>query len=176
MTKMNEPMQQKMKQMLENMPRFDYKVIRFFKSKEEMQKAIDLFYNNGMMNLTSRTLTENYINEIYELYIFMPQEGIYTLFTGIFGAVLGGIIGWLHGRSILSLPLLNSASSGGPFVTTILFAGIAGIITATYTALRALYKPIKSVEPGYHMLAIYEDEERKKDIEDILVKFDTIKI
>lgn len=176
LTKMNEQMQQKMKQMLENIPRFDYKIIKFFDDKSELQRAIDALYNNGIMNLTSRTLTENFINEIYELYIFMPREGLNLLLSLFFGGTLGGIIGWLHGNTIISLPLLNPASAGGSLVTTVLGVGIGSILSATYISILTLFKPIKSIKPGHHMLTIYADAERKKDISDILSKYRTLKI
>lgn len=171
LTKMNEQMQQKMKQMLENIPRFDYKVIKFFDDKSEMQKAIDTLYNNGIMNLNSRTLTDNYINEIYELYIFMPKEGLNLILSAIVGGIIGGIIGWLHGNTMISLPLLNPASAGGRVVTTVLGAGIGSVLLATYISIMTLFRPIKSIKPGQHMLTIYADAERKRDINDILSKF-----
>jgi len=89
MTQMDEQMQQKMKQMLENVPRFDYKVIKFFEEKKELQKAIDNLYNNGFMNLVSRTLTDNFVKELYELYVFMPKEGITTLISLTIGGMIG---------------------------------------------------------------------------------------
>lgn len=173
---MNEQMQQKMKQMLENIPRFDYKLVKFFEDKQELQRAIDALYNNGIMNLTSRTLTDNFINEMFELYIFMPREGLITFLAAIVGVILGGIIGWLHGNTIISLPILNPASAGGPIVTTVLCAGIGGTLVATYISILTLFKPIKSVKPGHHMLTIYADAERRKDIDDILSKFTTLEI
>lgn len=172
MTQMNEQMQQKMKQMLENVPRLDYKTIIFYEDKKKLQNAIDDLYNNGFMNLVSRTLTDNFVKELYELYIFMPKEGLKTLISLFVGGVIGGLIGWLHGNTIISLPLLNPASAGGVVVTTVLFAGIGGILAATYISILMLFKPIKEVKPGIHMLTIYSDAERRKDLEDILNKLE----
>jgi len=71
--------------------------------------------------------------------------------------------------------LLNSVSAGGAIVTTVLCAGIGSILAATYQSILILFKPIKKVKPGMHMLTIYTDAERRKDLQDILNKLDTIK-
>lgn len=168
--------QNNMKQMLENLPRFDYKYIRFFKKKEEMIKAIDDLRNNGYNNLVSRTLTDNYIREIYELYIFLPWEGIYPLFAGLIGGVIGAVIGWMIGSNEISIPLLNGALSGGKAVITILLGGIFGILSATFLSLLMLFKPINRISPGYHMLTIYDDAEKKKDINKIVNNYNAIEI
>jgi len=176
MTKMPENMQRQMKQMLENLPRYNYKVIRFFKDKEQMQKAVDDFNNNGITNLISRTLTENYIEELYEMYIFMPREGVRALWSAFIGSLVGGILGYLHGSTIVSFPLLNPVSAGGIVVSTVLGAGIGAILLTTFISILTLFKPIANVEQGSHMLVVYEDRERRKDIADILKKYKSYSI
>lgn len=132
---MSEMMQQQMKQILENMAIYDYKVIRFFENRDELQKAIDTFYNNGFKNINSRTLTDNYIEELYEIYIFIPGEGRRALLAAVFGALIGGILGWWQGSTMLSIPLLNPVSAGGLFASTILCAGTGAVLLSAFTAI-----------------------------------------
>ncbi len=74
-TEFQEQMQQQMKQRLENLPRFTYKVTRFFKNKSDLQQAIDDLNNGGIPNLSSKKLTDNYIEEIYEMCFLFKVEG-----------------------------------------------------------------------------------------------------
>lgn len=176
MTEMSEMMQKQMKQTLENLARYDYKVIRFFEDKEELQKGIDDFYNNGFKNVNSKTLTDNYIEEVYEMFVFMPDEGKRTLKAAALGAITGGILGWLLGNTILSSPLLNPVVAGGPVVSTVLGAGIGTVLLATFAAALTLFEPLNKIKPGYHMLTVYADAERKRDIKNILKGLKAIKI
>ncbi|MEA4826980.1 hypothetical protein [Clostridium sp. JNZ J1-5] len=168
--------QQQMKQRLENLPRFSYRTIRFFEDKKTMQKAIDELMNNNITNLSSKTLTENYIQEVYDAYIFMPKEGSYTLTAAIMGGVLGIVLGALQGKGKIHLPVLNSVSAGGSIVTTVLCFAIGAIMFATFTAIAMVYKPIKEVKPGYGMLSVYSSIEDKQNIENYLKKYDPIKL
>ena len=123
-------LQQQMKQRLENLPRFGYKTVRYFRDKATMQKAIDDLMNNNIMNLNSKTLTENYIQEIYDMHIFTFKEGIYILTATIVGGLLGMLISIFHSRSKIALPLFNSASAGGTGVNIILGCGIGATLFA----------------------------------------------
>ena len=102
MSQMPEMMQQKMKQMMENLACYDYKGIRFFEEKDELQKALDAFYNNNeFKNVNSRTLTENYIEEICEMFIFIPHVGNTSFQAGVVEILIGGILGRMQGNTIL---------------------------------------------------------------------------
>lgn len=168
--------QQQMKQRLENLPRFGYKTVRYFRDKTTMQKAIDDLMNNNIMNLNSKTLTENYIQEIYDMHIFTFKEGVYTLTAAIAGGVIGMIIGVFHGKSKISLPIFNPVSAGGSIVNMILGFGIGAVLFAAFVAIAMLYRPIKTVKPGYCMLTIYASIEDKQNIEDYLKKYDPIEL
>ncbi|QGU96599.1 hypothetical protein GOM49_17240 [Clostridium bovifaecis] len=167
-------LQQQMKQRLENLPRFGHKRIAFFEEKTVMQRAIDELMNNNIVNLSSKTLTENFIQEVYDMYIFMPKEGTYTLTAAIAGGLLGAIAGVLHGKGRITLPFFSPISAGGSLVSTILGIGIGSILFSTFTAITMLYKPITKVNQGYGMLTIYSGIEDKQNIENYLKKYDPL--
>lgn len=169
-------LQQQMKQRLENLPRFGYKTVRYFRDKATMQKAIDDLINNNIMNLNSKTLTENYIQEVYDMHIFTFKEGIYVLTATIVGGILGMLISIFHSRSKIALPIFNSVSAGGTGVNIILGFGIGATLFAAFVAILMLYRPIKTVKPGYCMLTIYGSIEDKQNIENYLKKYDPIEL
>ncbi|MDS1002737.1 magnesium transporter [Clostridium caseinilyticum] len=173
---MQEQMQQQMKQRLENLPRFTYKVTRFFKNKSDLQQAIDDLNNGGIPNLNSKKLSNNYIDEIYEMCFLFKIEGKKILKAAIYGALLGGILGLLQGIGFLSFPILNPISAGGMIVSTLTFSLIISTICAAFTAIVLLYRPIKKVDSSFYMLTVYSDYENKQNIEDILNKHVTFEI
>lgn len=167
-------LQQQMKQRLENLPRFGHKRIVFFEEKAIMQRAIDELMNNNIVNLSSKTLTEDFIQEVYDMYIFMPKEGIYTLVAAIAGGLLGAVVGVLHGKGRITLPFFNPISAGGSLVSTILGFGIGAVLFSTFVAIAMLYKPITKVNEGYGMLTIYSSIEDKQNIENYLKKYNPL--
>ncbi|NEZ48740.1 hypothetical protein FDB54_03605 [Clostridium botulinum] len=169
-------LQQQMKQRLENLPRFGYKTVRYFRDKATMQKAIDDLMNNNIMNLNSKTLTEDYIQEVYDMHVFTFKEGMYTLAATIVGGVLGMFISIFHSRNKISLPIFNSASAGGTGVNIILGFGVGAVLFAAFVGILMLYRPIKTVKPGYCMLTIYGSIEDKQNIENYLKKYDPIEL
>lgn len=168
--------QQQMKQRLENLPRYGYKTVRYFTDKQTMQKAIDDLMNNNIMNLNSKTLSNNYIQEIYDMHIFTFKEGTYTLTSAIAGGVLGIILSIFHAKSKITFPIFNPVSAGGSAVNIILGFGIGFVLFAAFTAILMLYRPIKTVKPGYCMLTIYSSIEDKQNIENYLKKYDPIEL
>lgn len=174
--KKEKQLEKDLKQRLENLPRFGYKTIRFFQDRNAMQKAIDYLMNNNIMNLSSKTLTDNYINEIYDMYIFMPKEWKYTLIGSIIGGIIGAILGIFQGKTKISLPIFNFVSSGGSIVTMMLGLFIGATLIGTFVAIAMLFKPIKEIKKGYGMLTIYASIEDKKNIEEYLKKYGPIKL
>lgn len=168
--------QQQMKTRLENLPRFGYKTIRYFRDKETMQKAVNDLMNNNIMNLSSKTLTENYIQEIYDMHIFTFKEGIYTLTAGIWGGFVGIILSIFHAKNKISFPIFNPISAGGMSVNIFLGFSIGFVILAAFTAILMLYRPIKIIRQGYCMLVVYASIEDKQNIENYLKKYDPVEL
>ncbi|NEZ46468.1 magnesium transporter [Clostridium niameyense] len=175
-TDMQEQIQNQMKQRLENLPRFTYRVTKFFEHESDLQKVIDDLNNNGIPNLSSRKLTDNYIEEIYEMCIFFKKEGKSVLKSAIYATAIGFILGIIHGMGYISLPFLNSVSSGGLVVSTLLLSIMLGVIFGTFTGIIMLFKPIAKIKPGYYMLTIYSDYENKQKIDSIVGKHITFQI
>jgi uncharacterized membrane protein len=173
---MSDKMQQQMKARLENLPRYTYKTVAYFTTKDDVQKVVDELVNKGIMDLNSRTLSSNYIEEIYELSPFFKKEFYTFLKAFSIGGILGAIIGSYIGKLSWSFPLLNPLLAGGLIVCVIFGFFIGAILASTLFGILSLYEPIVSVEPGYHMLSIYSDIEKKQDIQNILNKYSVIKI
>lgn len=169
-------MQQDIKKRLENLPRFNYRVTKCFMNKTDLQLAVDDFNNNGIPNLISRKLTDNYIEEIYEMCIILKREGKIVLKAAIYGAVLGLILGIIHGKGLVSLPLFNPVSAGGAVVSAILFSGITATILAAFTAIAMIFKPIEDINKGYYILTVYSDYESKQTIDSIFNKYITFEL
>ncbi|WP_243122808.1 magnesium transporter [Haloimpatiens lingqiaonensis] len=165
-----------MKSKLENMPRYTYRVTKIFSKKEDLQGAIDDFNNNGIYNLNSKQLTDNYVEEVWGTCILLKREINTTLKFGLCGAILGAIIGLFQGNSVIPMPILNPVSAGGTVVSTILLSAIFFIIVSMSTAIIMLFKPIYEVSKGYYMLTIYADREDKKTIDSIIGKYITFEI
>ena len=175
-TEIQEQMQQQMKQRLENLPRFTYRVTRFFKNKSDLQQAIDDLNNGGIPNLNSKKLTDNYIEEIYEMCFLFKIEGRKVLKGFIYGALIGAILGILQGGGFLAFPLLNPISAGGMMVSTLIISLIVSVICGSFTAIVLLFRPIKKVDSSFYMLTVYSDYENKQTIEEILNKHITFEI
>lgn len=175
-TEIQEQIQQQMKQRLENLPRFTYRVTRFFKNKSDLQQAIDDLNNGGIPNLSSKKLTDNYIEEIYEMCFLFKIEGRKVLKGFIYGALIGIILGMLQGIGFLAFPLLNPISAGGMMVSTLIISLIVSVICGSFTAIVLLFRPIKKVDSSFYMLTVYSDYENKQTIEDILNKHVTFEI
>lgn len=173
---MNYKMQAQMKQSLENVPRFTYKLVKIFMNKSQMQEAINDLMNIGIMDLKSKTLTENYVEEIYDSYIFLPREGYAFVKALLSGGILGGIIGILQGKGFISLPIFNPASGGGAIVSAILLAAIGAILCGVLISICVLFKPISNAKAGDCILVVYSDVENKNTIESIIQKYATVDI
>lgn len=169
-SEIQEQMQQQMKKRLENLPRLTYRITKFFQNKSDLQKAIDDLNNNGISNLRSRELTENYVEEIYEVCIFFKEEGKTVLKFAVYGAIIGIVLGLIHGMGFIALPLLNPISSAGMFISTILMCLIISVISASFAAITMIFKPIKKIQSGYYMLTVYSDYENKQTIDNLLNK------
>ncbi|MDP4144887.1 MAG: hypothetical protein Q8936_10480 [Bacillota bacterium] len=166
--------QEQLRQKLENLPRLSFMTTKFFRDLNEMQQAIDELNNNGITNLVSRTLTQNFIEDIYDLYMFLPGEGYVALKAAGIGGVIGGLIGAAHSKTLIALPLLNPVSSGGAIVTIVLGICIGAIISACFAAIISMFRSVKSIKEGYHMLTVYGDIEDKETINGILEKYLTV--
>lgn len=167
---------EKMKNKLENIPRYTYRVTKIFSKKEELQGAIDDFNNNGIYNLNSKQLTDNYVEEVSGTCIILKREAKSILKAAVCGAIIGALIGLFQGNSVIPMPILNPISSGGSLVTTILMSAVFSIVAAISIAIIMLFKPIEEVSKGYYMLTIYADREDKQTIDAILGKYITFDI
>jgi hypothetical protein len=167
---------QEIKRQLENMPRFNYKAIRFYRHKEEMEKAIDSLAERDIKKVTSRPLTENYIEELYQTYMILPGEYSKILKGALTGFILGAFLGLFHGAGIFTLAVLNPLSAGGAPVTTLTTAFSGAVIFMFFKAVLLIFKPVTGVTPGYYMLTVYGDYEDKKKIEAILKESVTVDI
>ncbi|WP_102399831.1 hypothetical protein [Haloimpatiens massiliensis] len=167
---------EKMKNKLENIPRYTYRVTKIFSKKEELQGAIDDFNNNGIYNLNSKQLTDNYVEEVSSTCIIFKREVKSILKAAVCGGIIGALIGLFHGNSVIPMPILNPISSGGSLVSTILTSAVFSIVAAISTAIIMLFKPIEEVNKGYYMLTIYADREDKQTIDAILGRYITFDI
>lgn len=161
-----------MKNMFESLPRFDYKVIIFFNDFNEMIKAKNSLMENKILDIVHEELTENYIRQIYKRFRFMPKEGLFTFYAAIIGAILGIFLGFLQVNDYIILPLLAPLRAGGAAVTITLIAFLCSALLAVCTSILMLYMPIENITIGEHMLTIYTNAERKKDIQNILKPYD----
>ena len=132
--------------------------------------------NGGIPNLNSKKLTDNYIEEIYEMCFLFKIEGRKVLKGFIYGALIGAILGILQGGGFLAFPLLNPISAGGMMVSTLIISLIVSVICGSFTAIVLLFRPIKKVDSSFYMLTVYSDYENKQTIEDILNKHITFEI
>lgn len=169
-------MQQQMKHKLENLPRYTYKAVGYFTSSQDMQIVIDELINKGIMDLNSRALSENYVEEIYENSPFFKRELYMFLNSFIIGGFVGAVAGALVGRQDLLLPVFSPILSGGRAVIVLLGFFLGAVLSAAIICIIALYKPFLSVEKGYYMLTIYSDVEKKQQIQDILNKYTVISV
>jgi hypothetical protein len=167
---------QKIKKQLENLPRFTYKTTRFYRHKDELQSTIDKLVNNSIVNLSSKTLTENYVEEIYDRYMLIPGEVRKIMKSAIVGGIIGAGTGLFHAAGIIALPLLNPLAAGGASVSGVFGLFLGAVLCGSFTAILQLFRPLKSVEPGFHMLTVYGDLEDKKKINAILDDSVTISI
>lgn len=165
-----------MKKKLENMPRYTYRVTKIFSKKEELKGAIDDFNNNGIYNLNSKQLTDNYVEEVSSTCIIFNREIKVILKAAICGSIIGALIGLFQGNSVIPMPILNPIAAGGSLVSTILMSVIFSIVAATSIAIIILFKPVEEVSKGYYMLTIYADREDKKTIDSILGRYITFDI
>jgi len=110
-------------------------VFGIFRTKTEVEKAVDALKEEGFRNLDisvlmpSETSTQNFAHEKAT----KAPEAAATGATG--GAVIGGTLGWLAGIGSLAIPGVGPLIAAGPIISAIAGVGVGGTLGALAGAL-----------------------------------------